>query len=60
MWIIGFATREISLVEVETPTASPFAAVKACLAEFPEAYTYSSAFPGFELDEAPQGLKPIL
>jgi putative transposase len=33
--------------------------VKAHLAEFSEAYAYSAAFPGFELDEAPQGLKPI-
>ena len=34
--------------------------VKAHLAECPEAYAYSSAFPGFEPDEVPQGLKPIL
>jgi len=34
--------------------------VKRHLVEFPAAYECSSAFPGFELDEAPQGLKPIL
>jgi putative transposase len=34
--------------------------VKAHFADFPEGYAYSSAFPGFGLDEAPQGLKPIL
>jgi len=34
--------------------------VKAHLAEAPSEYAYSSAFPGVELDEAPQGLKPIL
>ena len=34
--------------------------VRAHLAELPETYAYSSAFPEFGVDEAPQGLKPIL
>ena len=34
--------------------------VRARLAESPENYPYSSAFPGFALDDAPQGLKPKL
>ncbi len=34
--------------------------VKRHLAEAPTEYAYSSSFPGFVLDEAPQGLKPIL
>jgi putative transposase len=34
--------------------------VKRHLAEKPAEFVYGSAFPGFELDEAPQGLKPIL
>jgi REP-associated tyrosine transposase len=32
--------------------------VRAHLANVPEEYRYSSAFPGFELDPVPQGLKP--
>lgn len=32
--------------------------VKAGLARIPEEYEYSSAHPGFESDEVPQGLKP--
>lgn len=32
---------------------------KAGLAARPEAYPYSSAFPGFELDPVPQWLKPV-
>ena len=35
-----------------------FNPVKARLAETPEAYPYSSAFTGFQLDPIPQGLKP--
>jgi len=34
--------------------------VKRHLVEHPDQFVYSSAFPGFELDEAPQGLKPVL
>jgi len=33
--------------------------VREHLAESAEGYRYSSAFAGFELDDAPQGLKPI-
>ncbi len=32
--------------------------VRKQLVEKPEEYAFSSAFPGFELDDAPQGLKP--
>jgi putative transposase len=32
--------------------------VRAHLVDVPEAYAYSSAFPGFALDPIPQGLKP--
>jgi REP-associated tyrosine transposase len=35
-----------------------FNPVRKRLCEKPEDYPYSSAFPGFELDAAPQGLKP--
>ena len=34
--------------------------VKRHLVESPAHYAYSSAFPGFEMDDVPQGLKPIL
>ena len=34
--------------------------VRAGLVSSPEEYPYSSAFPGFELAEAPQGLKPFV
>jgi putative transposase len=32
--------------------------VRKRLVETPKEYAYSSAFPGFELDDVPQGLKP--
>jgi len=34
--------------------------VQAHLANSPQEFPYSSAYPGFKLDPAPQGLKPIL
>lgn len=33
--------------------------VRAGLVEFPKGYPYSSAYPGFVVDEAPQRLKPV-
>jgi putative transposase len=33
--------------------------VRAGLAKAPQSYSYSSAHPGFHLDEAPLGLKPV-
>ena len=61
VWQKGFSDHRIRDAEdyLEHVTYVRENPVRKHLCERPEDYPYSSAFPGFELDPAPQGLKPV-
>lgn len=61
VWQAGFSDHRIrDAADYETHVAyMRMNPVRKHMVEAPEMYPYSSAFPVFELDEAPQGLKPL-